>query len=120
VQIDPRLATGVSGEAATLAAYRGRGFREVARNWRCRFGELDLVVARGELLVVCEVKTRTGVAFGGGYEAVTWTKRRKLRQLAELFLARTGLHPTDIRFDVASVLMAPSGRTEVEIFEEAF
>jgi putative endonuclease len=120
VQADQRLTTGASGEDAAVAAYRRRGFRTVARNWRCRAGELDLVVGRGRLLVICEVKTRRGTAFGGGYEAVTWTKRRKLRQLAELFLATSGLRPADVRFDVASVLVHPTGETDVEIFEDAF
>ena len=68
--------------------YEGRGFALVARNWRCSLGEIDLVVVRRDLLVVCEVKTRSGPAFGGGYEAVTWAKRRKVRNLADAFLQR--------------------------------
>ena len=76
-----RSSLGRSGEAATLDVYLRRGFRSIARNWRCALGELDLVVERDGLLVFCEVKTRSGASFGGGYEAVTWTKRRKLRQL---------------------------------------
>ncbi len=117
---DLRLDTGSLGEDATLRAYRARGFRLIARNWRCRAGELDLVLVRGETLVFCEVKTRRGAAFGGGYEAVTWSKRRKLRQLAELFLRSSGLRPRDLRFDVASVLLDPGGLPDVEVFEDAF
>jgi putative endonuclease len=117
---ETRLATGVTGEGAALRAYRSRGYRLVARNWRCRAGELDLVLARGETIVFCEVKTRTGSSFGGGYEAVTWSKRRKLRQLAELFLATGGIHPRAVRFDVASVLLRTGDVPEVEVFEDAF
>jgi putative endonuclease len=117
---DPRSVRGRAGEVAALGVYLRRGFRVVARNWRCPLGELDLILARGELLVFCEVKTRSGAAFGGGYEAVTWTKRRKLRQLAEAFLGAEGAPgPRELRFDVASVWLGPRG-SDVEIFEDAF
>jgi putative endonuclease len=99
--------------------YLRRGFSVVARNWSCALGELDLVVARDGLLVFCEVKARTGSAFGGGYEAVTWSKRRKIRQLAQVFLEAERPSQPAIRFDVASVWLGPDG-ADVEIFEDAF
>lgn len=116
---DRRPERGRAGEDAALEVYLGRGYRPVARNWRCALGEIDLVLRRGGLLVFCEVKSRSGGAFGGGYEAVTWSKRRKLRALAEAFLASAGSAPRHVRFDVASVWL---GRHEgdVEIFEDAF
>jgi Holliday junction resolvase-like predicted endonuclease len=86
---DRRSVRGRAGEDAALRVYVRRGFRLLDRNWRCRAGELDLVVVRDGLLVFCEVKTRTGDAFGGGYEAVTRSKLRKLRQLAECTSRRT-------------------------------
>jgi putative endonuclease len=114
-----RSERGRDGETATLRVYQRRGFRVVARNWRCPLGELDLVLERNGLLVFCEVKTRSGVAFGGGYEAVTWSKRRKLRQLAEAFLASWPARPAAMRFDVASVWLG-HGTADVEVFEDAF
>ena len=114
-----RLSIGSGGEDAATAAYIRRGYRVVARNWRCRLGEVDLVVRRGGVLVFCEVKTRRPGAFGGGYEAVTWRKRAKLRSLAEAFLQETGARPQAIRFDVASVSLR-GGRSDVEVFEDAF
>jgi putative endonuclease len=116
---DLRRTIGASGEDAALRAYQARGYRVVARNWWCRAGELDLVLQRGDTLVFCEVKTRRGRAFGGGYEAVTWSKRRKLRQLAELFLRAHGGRPVAVRFDVASVWLR-EGPPAVEVFEDAF
>jgi putative endonuclease len=110
---------GQRGEDMAGQAYLRRGYRVLARNWRCRVGELDLVLERRGLLVFCEVKTRRGAAFGGGYEAVTWRKRAKLRALADAFLQETGLRPRAVRFDVASV--GPGGRrSAVEVFEDAF
>jgi putative endonuclease len=116
---DPRRTIGASGEDAALRAHRARGYRAVDRKWRCRAGELDLVLARRGTLVFCEVKTRSGGRFGGGYEAVTWAKRRKLRQLAELYLQAHGVRPHRIRFDVASVWLG-GGPPAVEVFEDAF
>jgi putative endonuclease len=110
---------GTRGEDVTADAYRHRGYRIVARNWRCRLGELDLVAERGGVLVFCEVKSRSGGAFGVGYEAVTWRKQTKLRSLAETFLQATGSRPQAIRFDVASVAFRGE-RSTVELFEDAF
>ena len=116
---DRRLSRARDGEEATARVYERRGYRSIARNWRCAMGELDLVVQRGGMLVFCEVKTRTGMAFGGGYEAVTWSKRRKLRQLADAFMQSYRRHAVLARFDVASVWLGPRG-PDVEIFEDAF
>ncbi len=98
------------------AWYESRGYEVVVRNWRCRDGELDLVVREGRTFVFCEVKTRTTDAFGAPVEAVTRTKQMRLRRLAARWLENEApLRPTDIRFDVASVL----GGT-VEVLEGAF
>jgi putative endonuclease len=110
---------GSRGEDAAADAYRRRGFRIVARNWRCRFGELDLVVQRRGVLVFCEVKSRRESVFGGGFEAVTRRKQAKLRAVAQAFLQATGSHPQAIRFDVASVSVR-GARSTVELFEDAF
>lgn len=114
-----RRQLGDDGERATAALYRSRGYRVVARNWRSKLGELDLVVERSGVLVFCEVKTRSSSAFGGGYEGVTEAKQRKVRQLAEAFLSQTRMRPAACRFDVASVALA-RGAPHVEIFEDAF
>ena len=110
---------GPLGEDAALEVYLARGYRTVARNWRCRLGELDLILVKGDTLVFCEVKTRRGASFGGGFEAVTWRKQAKVRALAEAFLQESGARPDVTRFDVASVALGPSG-PHVELFEDAF
>lgn len=114
------LEVGRIGEEAALALYLERGYRPVAKNWRCRLGELDLVLWRDRTLVFCEVKARRGSSLGGAYEAVTATKQRKLQLLAEAFLESTSLKPHRIRFDVASVSMTTQGRPEIHLFEDAF
>ena len=121
---DHRSALGARGEQAALDLYRRRGFTLVARNWRCSVGEIDIVVRRRDLLVFCEVKTRSSARHGGGFDAVDARKRRKLRALAEVFLLTHGAGASTVRFDVASVAVhagsSPSGTTHVELFEDAF
>ncbi len=114
-----RVSLGRAGEDAAAAVYVDRGFRMIARNWRCRLGELDLIVERDGLFVFCEVKARRGSRFGGGYEAVTALKQRKLRQLAEIFIATAHVPHGNMRFDVASVHIGRRGES-VELFEDAF
>lgn len=114
---------GAAGERAVADWYRRRGYRELARNWRCREGELDLVLYRRGVVVFCEVKTRSSRRFGHPVEAVTATKQERIRRLAMAFLAEHGTgtaHPgldgaADLRFDVAAV----EGRA-VEVWKAAF
>ncbi len=92
----------------------------MARNWRCRQGEIDLIVRRGRMVVFCEVKARGTLAFGAPVEAVTRTKQVRLRQLATRWLSdatsqRLRPRPLDLRFDVASVLDG-----QIEVIEGAF
>jgi putative endonuclease len=110
-----RRALGASGEEAVAAWYVSRGYEVVERNWRCRAGELDLILRRGRTFVFCEVKTRSSDAFGAPVEAITREKQVRLRHLAARWLEDAPLRPTEIRFDVASVL---AGR--IEILEGAF
>ena len=109
-----------AGERAAWEAYRRRGYRILARNWRCPLGEIDLVLAGDDVVVVCEVKTRTSAAMGPPHEAVNAAKRRKIRTLAEAFLAARGLREARCRLDVASVRLLADGRAEVRVFEDAF
>lgn len=111
-----RRRLGSAGEDLAAAWYVARGYEVVARNWRSRNGELDLVLRKGRLCVVCEVKTRTTNAFGEPYEAVNPAKQRRIRRLAAEWLASGAAGgPVDVRFDVASVT---GGR--VEVLEAAF
>jgi putative endonuclease len=104
--------------------YRERGFTVAAQNWRSRTGEIDLVAILGDLVVICEVKTRTSDRFGAPIEGVTPAKVRRLRRLGAEWLARarssgdigTGLN---VRFDVASVTFS-RGQLLVDVVEEAF
>lgn len=111
----PHLERGRFGEELVARWYRQHGYEVVARNWRCREGELDVVARRPGTLVICEVKTRASDAFGGPAAAVSRAKQMKLRAAALRFLADHGLHERDLRFDVACVVGAT-----VDVIEAAF
>ena len=108
-------ARGRSGEDMAAAWYVRNGYQIVERNWRSRVGEVDLICARDNVLVFCEVKSRCTDRLGAPVEAVTRAKQLRLRRLAAqyLFLHTFGGH--DVRFDVAGIL----GRT-LTVVESAF
>lgn len=110
-----RRSVGVTGEDLAAAWYVEQGYEVVARNWRCRHGELDLIVRDGRTFVFCEVKSRSSLAFGSPLEAVTHTKRQRIRHLAARWLEDAPVRPSGIRFDVVAVLDG-----ELEVIEGAF
>ncbi len=110
-----RQTLGARGEALVADWYREHGYEIVARNWRCRNGELDLIATNRIEVVFCEVKTRSSTAFGTPAEAVTWAKQRRLRQLAAEWIDQAPRRPRQIRFDVAGVI-----GDQIEVIEGAF
>jgi putative endonuclease len=110
-----RQRLGAAGEDRAAEWYRRAGYEVVARNWRCREGELDLVVRDRRTLVFCEVKTRTSDRFGLPAEAVTPAKQRRIRALAARFLRDHAEPVPGIRFDVVSVM-----GDRVDVLEAAF
>lgn len=110
-----RRARGVSGEDQAAAWYLANGYEVVARNWRCRLGELDLVVRDGSTFVFVEVKSRASDRFGTGAEAITREKRQRIRHLAARFVEDSPVRPATIRFDVVAIL-----GDELEVIPGAF
>jgi len=111
----PHLALGAWGERVAERRYRRDGYRVLARNWRCPSGEIDLILERRGVVVFSEVKTRSSMAFGLPAEAVDRRRQSRLWAAAATWIRSTGAHPTELRFDVVSVL---PGR--VERLEGAF
>lgn len=107
-------ALGRYGEDVAARHLQECGLVVLDRNWRCDAGEIDIVARDGDVLVVCEVKTRRGLGYGEPVAAVTARKLRRLRSLALRWVDERGVHPTDIRFDVVGVLQPAVGRAVVE------
>ena len=89
---------GVRAEELCAELLRKAGLRVLARNWRCRHGEIDLVAEEGGTLVFAEVRLRRDERFGGAAESVTAAKRARLIAAARLYLSRRP--ESDCRFDV--------------------
>jgi putative endonuclease len=84
------------------------------RNWRCDAGEIDLVLRDGDVLVVCEVKTRSSTRYGTPHEAVTDIKVARLRRLAARWLHDRGVAVRDVRIDLVAVIRPRRGASVVE------
>jgi len=117
---EARRAVGAAGEDAVAQWYAASGYLVLARNWRVREGEIDLVARRDATIVFCEVKTRRGDAFGTPAEAVTRRKQARLRTLAVRWLGDNAAHADLLRFDVASVKPDGRGAWIVDVLEAAF
>jgi putative endonuclease len=114
------LALGAHGEELAAQYLRGAGMEIVEQNWRCRYGELDLIVRDAEITAFVEVKTRTGLGFGVPAEAVTFAKQQRIRRLALLWLNEQAGPWLRIRFDVVSVLLPPKSAPVIEHLKAAF
>ena len=114
------VAVGSYGERRAVAHLVEQGMVVLARNWRCKAGEVDIIARDGSAIVFCEVKTRRGLWFGSPVEAVGWDKAGRLRRLAAEWLAASGIHAPEVRFDVVSVLPQRRGAARVEHLRDAF
>ncbi len=114
--------TGAWGEALAAEYLRKRGYQLVASGYRCRFGEIDLIVKDRKYLVFVEVKLRKSARFAQALEYVDGRKQDRLRTTASIYLSEnpTSLQP---RFDVVEIY-APEGiqtaRPEIHHMEDAF
>ncbi len=110
-----RRALGRYGEDLAARRLVEAGMRILDRNWRCRDGEIDIVAADGDALVVCEVKTRRAGWYEHPMAAVRPGKTARLRLLAERWLERHGGPPPGgVRIDVIGVLLPARGAPVVQ------
>ena len=107
------------GEAETARYLRRKGYTLLASQWRCRFGELDLVARKGDTLCVVEVKLRSSVSHGLPREFVDGRKQERLRSAAAAYLSTYEID-APARFDVAEVYAENDGKLRVEYLENAF
>lgn len=106
-----RLATGQAGERRIALEYRRHGYTVIAMNWRCRGGEIDVIVSHDDLVCFVEVKTRRGSSFGGAPAAVGPSKQSRVRHAAQVWIAANPEYEGHrFRFDVATVV---GGRVQV-------
>jgi putative endonuclease len=117
---EDRAATGARGERLALRFLRRRGYRLVARNFRCPEGELDLVVRRGATLVVVEVRTVTQDYLASPLDSVTAGKRARVARAARRFVSLVGPPHGRLRFDLIGVTLRGRWRWTAEWRRDAF
>jgi putative endonuclease len=111
--------TGKEGERLAEAFLKKRGYRVVQQNFRCVYGEIDLIAWDGETLVFVEVKSRSSAKFGGPHGAVDFRKQGKMSRVATVFLQANGLDQSPCRFDVVGIV-GEAGTVTVDLFQNAF
>ena len=116
---DARQILGKLGEDLACAELERLGYAILDRRYRTKYGEIDIVAREAGTTVFVEVKTRVGEQFGGGAEALTAWKQRRITQMAVDYLARHHLHDRPCRFDVVTIEME-GGQPRIQVYAHAF
>jgi len=117
---DNRQHLGKTGERIASIFLKKNGYTILTKNYRRKFGEIDIIARKGDYLVFIEVKTRTGTSHGHPLEAVTVRKQRQISKVAQCYLAENNLFDTAARFDVVSVIISQKNTVNVEVVPNAF
>jgi putative endonuclease len=114
--------TGELGEEIASNFLTDRGYRILERNFRCKGGEVDIIVRDpcDKSLAFIEVKTRRGLSYGVPQLAVTPFKQRQISKAALTWLSKNRLHDTNARFDVIAIMLHTDGEHAVEHIKNAF
>ncbi len=111
---------GSCGERLAAGYLSSHGYRLVEMNYRCRFGELDIIARRDELMIFVEVKTRRSDRFGRPGMAVDYFKQQRIIKSAKWYIHSKGLENNRFRFDVLEILRTPAGQMSVNHIRGAF
>jgi putative endonuclease len=99
-----RRGFGLEGEDATAKLLESQGYAIRSRNFRCRYGELDLVAEKDDILCFVEVRMRSSAIWGDPSNSISWSKQRRVVKAALHYLLAYGLRNKMVRFDVVSVI----------------
>lgn len=114
-----KIKLGGQGEEIAAVYLQNRGYKILQRNFRSRYGEIDIICVHGQAIVFVEVKTRTSSQFGSPEESVTRTKQQHIHQAAFSFLEGYPHHFKEIRFDVIGIFME-DGKPQINHITAAF
>jgi putative endonuclease len=117
---EKRVTFGQAGEDLAAAFLKRKGYKILVRNYRQKFGEIDIIASSEGTLVFVEVKTRKNTAFGTPFEAVTEKKQRQIGRVAQDYLGKNDLFDKPARFDVVSVLICGDNPPVIEHLPNAF
>jgi putative endonuclease len=118
---DVRMQRGAAAEELAAQYLKVRGLKVLARNLRCKAGELDLVCLDGGVLAIVEVRQRGSAEFGGAAVSVTWAKQRRIIRAAQFYLRRQKhWRNFPVRFDVLAIEGLPEGAHRIDWVKDAF
>lgn len=118
--VNSRQILGKKGEQFASQALKRKGYKIIARNYRCRLGEIDIIALDRSFIVFVEVKTRTSSRFGSGASAITIKKQQQIARVAHHFLAEKQFTYMDARFDVVALKCRNNGDFEFDHITNAF
>ena len=115
---------GAKGEEIAVRYLQSREYKILERNYRIRFGEIDIIAEQGENLVFIEVKTRADKYFGSPFESVTVRKQKQLSKVALEYMSKQDWHNRPARFDVVGIELQEGENTfqnaAIELLQNAF
>ncbi len=97
-----KILSGKDGEEKACNYLKSKKYKILERNYRCIYGEIDIIAKDNDTLVIIEVKYRKTAKYGKGYEAVTYTKQQKIIRTAEYYINDKHIK-MPVRFDVISI-----------------
>ncbi len=118
--LNHRQRLGKSGEKTVARYLETKGYKILAKNYRCKLGEVDIIARDGQVLVFIEVKTRSGLGYGSPAAAVDRRKQQQISRTAQYYLAEQKLFDSPARFDVVSVLCDHAKHQTIDHIHNAF
>ncbi len=118
--IAPHLLAGRLGERLACRFLLHAGYDILARRYRARWGEIDLIGLEGGVLAFIEVKTRGSREYGDPWEFVDWQKQQRFRRAAEEFIVQHEMGRYAYRFDIVAVIAAGTRCEEIALYRNAF
>lgn len=116
-----RTMLGRWGEKRCERFLKAKGLKTLTRNFRCKTGELDLIMVDADRTIVfVEVKTRANEDFSPSESAVTYAKKTRMARAAKYFLASNNIENRPLRFDVVTIILGLKGRPQIRYYENAF
>ena len=117
-----RIVTGREAEDQAVAYLMGKGWTLVARNWRCRHGEIDIIMRDGEVWVFIEVRSRHhSQRYGAAKEAIDTRKQLRVRSTVEWYIMKHQLYDVKLRCDAVAITFMSDGQApRIEHFRAAF
>ena len=120
--LNNHVKAGSFGEEIAVEFLLEKGYQIIARNFRCRMGEIDIIAKKDQVLTFIEVKTRNSLLAGNPAEAVTFTKQQKIRRVAQYYLLLEGLldNMPVLSFDVIEIIKHENKLVRFKHYEHCF